>query len=244
MAKNIEIIAREVVRLGLADGQKVAKALADGKKIPFMPAHEWKALGYEVVDWEQFAFRVKIFNAKLHKIANTRIFSASQVRKVEPKADSQPAVQPKAEAPKTEPKAQPKVEVKAEPKADSPKKSWKPLSAKEELAKGWKPHVMAQPKAEVKTDSQPKVAPKVQPKAETRKTNTRKVHTTTQKSKATTRKAPVLKQNIYVENGIEVMHIAKVNGANRIVKETTLPKSVYDKLSKANKKALEQMVMA
>lgn len=243
MAKNVEIIAREVVRLGLADGTKVANALANGKRIAFMPAHEWKALGYEVIDFEDFAFRVKIFNAKLHKMANTRIFSGEQVRKVSetPKTEAPKVIKEakkvsqKVETPKVQPKAEAKPEPK-QPKADSPKKSWKPLSAKEELAKGWKPHVMAQPKAEAKPELKA-----IQPKAETRKAKSVK---TSKKSTAKTRKAPVLKQNVYVENGIEVVHIAKMNGANRIVRETKVPKSVYDKLPKASRKALEEMVMA
>lgn len=234
MAKNVEIIAREVVRLGLADGTKVSKALAEGKALPFMPAYAWKALGYSVKadQWDNACFTVKLFRNIRGRMcmANTRIFSHKQVEKT---AEAQ------TEAPKVIKEAKQETR-KAEPKqTEAPaKKSWKPLSAKEELAKGWKPHANT-----VKTE-----APKVtESKKETRKAepkNESKVIKAKGTRKAKTRKAPVLKQNVYVENGVEIVKLAQMNGANRIVKETSIPKIVYDRLSKKEKKALESMVMA
>lgn len=246
MAKNVEIIAREVVSRKLAKATVVAETLKAGKILPYMSAWDWKKYGYTVKAeaWDNPAFTVRLFNARIQKMANTRIFSKEQVEKANSQTET-PKVTKEAE--KIARKEEPKQTVKTEPKqtvkaqTNSAKKSWKTLEA-EKIASGeWKPH------ANVMTVSK-------ESKTETRKTEKKQTVKAEQSAPKTikakgkkaprTKKAHVLKQNVYIENGVEIMHISQVNGANRVVKETTIPMSVYNSLSKKSRQALESMVMA
>lgn len=64
---NTEIIANEIVRLGLAKEETVRQTIASGKRLPFMTYDEWKRHGYQVRKGETALFKVRLWKGLTRK---------------------------------------------------------------------------------------------------------------------------------------------------------------------------------
>ena len=131
---NLEIIANEVVNLGLASVETVEKTLSQGKALPFMTYQEWRKHGYSVKKGEKALFRVRLWkktdvkNDKGEKVGDKfvspycYIFGGNQVEKIGAKSSTSETR--KEETPK---------EAKVEAKPRNSKKS--KAKAKKEVKK-------------------------------------------------------------------------------------------------------------